>query len=98
MPRRRGIFSSPLSLEEIARRAGLSRFHTLRLFKRAYGETPARRVARLRMERAKDLLATGEEPTTEIAFRPVNTGISAAGPRTVEHLPGNFQIVGGNSA
>jgi hypothetical protein len=55
-------------------------------------------VARLRVERAKDLLATGEEPTTEIAFRPVNTGISAAGPRTVEHLPGNFQIVGGNSA
>jgi AraC family transcriptional regulator len=58
-----------LSLEEIAREAGLSRFHTLRLFKRAYGETPARRVARLRMERAKDLLATGEEPITEIAFR-----------------------------
>ena len=53
----------------IAREAGLSRFHTLRLFNRAYGETPARRVARLRMERAKDLLATGEEPITEIAFR-----------------------------
>jgi hypothetical protein len=28
----------------------------------------------------------------------VNTGISAAGPRTVEHLPVNFQIVDGNSA
>jgi hypothetical protein len=32
------------------------------------------------------------------AFRPVNTGISAAGPGTVEHLPVNFQIVGGNFA
>ena len=61
--------TASLSLEEIAREAGLSRFHTLRLFNRAYGETPARRVARLRMERAKDLLATGEEPITEIAFR-----------------------------
>jgi AraC family transcriptional regulator len=65
----RAHLDASLSLEEIAREAGLSRFHTLRLFKRAYGETPARRVARLRMERAKDLLATGEEPITEIAFR-----------------------------
>jgi AraC family transcriptional regulator len=59
----------PLSLEAIAREAGLSRFHTLRLFKSAFGETPVKRLARLRMERAKVCLATSDEPVTEIAFR-----------------------------
>jgi AraC family transcriptional regulator len=58
----------PLSLEAIAREAGLSRFHTLRLFKSAFGETPVKRLARLRMERAKTYLATGNESVTEIAF------------------------------
>jgi AraC family transcriptional regulator len=59
----------PLSLEDIAREVGLSRFHTLRLFKSAFGETPVRRLTRLRMERAKTCLTTSDEPVTEIAFR-----------------------------
>jgi AraC family transcriptional regulator len=59
----------PLTLEAIAREAGLSRFHTLRLFKNAFGETPLRRLARLRMERARTCLSAGDEPVTEIAFR-----------------------------
>jgi AraC family transcriptional regulator len=65
----RAHLDEPLSLEAIARETGLSRFHTLRLFKRAFGETPVRRLARLRMERAKTYLAAGDEPVTEIAFR-----------------------------
>jgi AraC family transcriptional regulator len=59
----------PLSLAAISREAGLSRFHTLRLFKSAYGETPLRRLTRLRMERAKISLAMGEDTVTEIAIR-----------------------------
>jgi AraC-like DNA-binding protein len=57
-----------LSLEAMARRAGLSRFHFLRLFRDAYGETPFRRVRRLRMQEAQRRLARGAESITEIAF------------------------------
>jgi len=56
------------SLQAIARVAGLSRFHCLRLFKQAYGETPFRRVTRLRMEEAQRRLARSSESVTEIAF------------------------------
>jgi AraC family transcriptional regulator len=42
--------ATPLSLDSMAQRAGLSRFHLLRLFKQAYGETPFRRLTRLRMD------------------------------------------------
>jgi AraC family transcriptional regulator len=65
----RAHLDQPLSLEAIARQAGLSRFHTLRLFKSAFGETPVKRLARLRMERAKTCLVQGDEPVTEVAFR-----------------------------
>jgi AraC family transcriptional regulator len=57
-----------LSLEEIARQAGLSRFHLLRLFKDAYGETPFKRLTRLRMEEAQRRLRHGAESLAEIAF------------------------------
>jgi AraC-like DNA-binding protein len=64
----RDNLGSSFSLEAIAREAGLSRFHVLRLFKRAYGETPFKRVTRLRMEKAQARLARGSESVTEIAF------------------------------
>ena len=60
--------STPLSLEAIAREARFSRFHLLRLFKQAYGETPFRRLSRLRMEEAQRRLRQGRESVTEIAF------------------------------
>jgi len=58
----------PLSLEAIAREAGLSRFHFLRLFKRVHGETPFRRLTRLRMEEAQRRLRQDSESVTEIAL------------------------------
>ena len=33
-------YAEPLSLELVARQAGYSRFHFLRAFREAYGETP----------------------------------------------------------
>lgn len=59
---------TPLSLKDIARDAGISRFHLLRLFKQAYGETPFKRLARLRIEQAQALLSGSRRPVTEIAF------------------------------
>lgn len=60
--------AAPLSLKALAEVAGLSRFHLLRLFKRAYGETPYKRLTRLRMEQARRLLGNGRGSVTEIAF------------------------------
>jgi len=65
----RANLESPLTLQGIAECTGLSRFHTLRLFKRAYGETPIKRLTRLRMERAQLLLEQDSDSVTEIAFR-----------------------------
>lgn len=56
-------FAEALRLEALARAAGLSEKHFRRLFARAYGETPGRFLARLRIARAKDLLARGASVT-----------------------------------
>ncbi len=52
-------YNRPLSLDEMAAQAGISPFHFLRLFTRAFDETPAAYVRRLRLERAKERLARG---------------------------------------
>jgi AraC family transcriptional regulator len=57
-----------LSLEQIAKEAGLSRFHLVRLFKRAHGETPFKRLTRLRMEEAERRLRNSRDSVSEIAF------------------------------
>lgn len=59
--------ASPLSLEMLAREAGVSRFHLLRLYKRMYGQTPLKRLTMLRMEEAKRLLKYRKETITTIA-------------------------------
>src|SRR5438445_1760860 len=44
--------ASAVSLEDLAREAGVSRFHLLRLYKKLYGQTPLKRLTFLRMEEA----------------------------------------------
>jgi AraC family transcriptional regulator len=61
-------FASEISLEEIARHVGVSRFHVVRLFKQEYGETPFQRLTRLRMEEAKRRLTSTSDPVIEIAM------------------------------
>jgi transcriptional regulator GlxA family with amidase domain len=58
----------PADLAAMARAACFSKFHFLRLFRQAYGETPRRYLARLRLERARALLETTERSVTEICF------------------------------
>jgi len=50
----------PLDLEAMARAACFSKFHFLRLFRQAYGETPGRYLAQARLERARRLLEASE--------------------------------------
>jgi AraC-like DNA-binding protein len=59
-------YAEPLTLESMARAAGYSRFHFVRAFRAAYGETPSRYLTRRRIERAKDLLRSANLTVTEI--------------------------------
>ena len=65
----RANLNQPVSLEDLAGHASLSRFHLLRLFKRKYGETPLKRLTRLRMEEAKRCLQQGRLSISEISSR-----------------------------
>ena len=49
----------PMSLKEIARASGYSRFHFLRLFKKETGHTPHAFVMKCRIERSMKLLREG---------------------------------------
>ncbi|NTX60490.1 helix-turn-helix transcriptional regulator [Myxococcus sp. CA051A] len=57
-----------LRLEELARVAGLSPYHFLRVFKRETGVTPHRFLLQTRVRRALELLRDTERPVTDIAF------------------------------
>ena len=59
-------FAEPLDLDALAAAAGYSRFHFLRAFRAAYGETPRAYLTRRRIERAKTLLRSANLTVTEI--------------------------------
>lgn len=58
-----------VSLDVLAARAGWSRFHFHRAFRRIVGETPKRYTNRLRLEGAAARLVTTDEPIVSIAAR-----------------------------
>jgi transcriptional regulator GlxA family with amidase domain len=60
--------AAPDSLEQLAARLGVSRYHLIRAFRRAWGVTPHQYRTRQRIERAKALLATSDLTVTEICF------------------------------
>jgi transcriptional regulator GlxA family with amidase domain len=61
-------YAQPIDLEALALRARCSRFHFLRSFRAAYGETPLAYLTRRRIERAKDLLRSANLTVTEVCF------------------------------
>lgn len=72
----RHAYGRPVSLPDVAARANLSPYHFLRVYKQAYGETPHEFLTRLRIERAKTLLARGGHNVTEACFE---VGFSSLG-------------------
>jgi len=64
-----GNLSTGIDLSAIATVSCLSSFHLLRLFKRAFGESPHQYLIRRRLERARDLLATTDLPIWEVCQR-----------------------------
>jgi len=69
-------YGRPVSLPDVAAKANLSPYHFLRVHKRAYGETPHEFLTRLRIEKAKSLLARGSHNVTEACFE---VGFSSLG-------------------
>jgi AraC-like DNA-binding protein len=61
-------FEGPLTLEEMAAVACLSKYHFLRLFKSTYGLTPMEYVSQRRIERAQDLLRATNLTVTEVCM------------------------------
>jgi AraC-like DNA-binding protein len=57
-----------ITLEEAANEACLSPFHYQRQFKRAFQESPHEFLSRLRMEKAKQLLAHSSMTVTEVCL------------------------------
>ncbi len=60
--------AAPASLADLARVAGLSRYHFLRTFKRVTGVTPHQWLLRARLVDAAHRLGTSREPVTGIAL------------------------------
>lgn len=61
-------YAEPLTVEELARTAGTTRFHFTRLFRDDVGEPPYRYLVRVRVARAAELLRSGRRSVTEVAF------------------------------
>ena len=61
--------AEPLSLEDLAAEAGISKFHFARLFRAATGETPHGLLVRLRMNAARQMLANTDLAVAVIAAR-----------------------------
>jgi len=83
-------YSSPLTLEELAAAASLSKYHFLRLFKATYGVTPMEYVSQRRIERAQDLLRATNLTVTEVCFA---VGFSSLG-----SFSSRFRAIVGESA
>jgi AraC-like DNA-binding protein len=53
-----------ISLDDMAAKACISKFHFIRLFKKIYGLTPNQYLVSVRLEKAKNLLQNGATVTT----------------------------------
>ena len=61
-------YAEPLTLGDLAALVRMSKFHLVRAFRAAYGETPMRYLTRRRIERAQDLLRSANLTVTEVCM------------------------------
>jgi AraC-like DNA-binding protein len=61
-------YAAELDLDGLAAVAGVSKYHFVRCFEAAYGETPIRYLTRRRIERAQDLLRVANLTVTEVCM------------------------------
>ncbi len=61
-------FGQPITIEDIAKEAGISASHFSRLFKQVIGDTPYQFLMRYRVERASEMLSDATRPLIDIAL------------------------------
>jgi AraC family transcriptional regulator len=59
-------FAEPLTLDQLAEEACISRYHFARLFKAKVGESPHRYLARIRLDTAKRMLETTDRSVADV--------------------------------
>ncbi len=69
-------YFEPLTVQELARAAGLSAAHFSREFRRAFGEAPHQYLLTRRLERAAALLRNTDRSVTDICF---DVGLTSVG-------------------
>jgi AraC-like DNA-binding protein len=69
-------YFEPLSVDDLARTAGLSRAHFSRVFRRTFGESPHAYLLTRRLERAALLLRTTDRSVSDICF---SVGLQSVG-------------------
>jgi transcriptional regulator GlxA family with amidase domain len=78
-----------LTLQEMAQCAGLSTAHFSQMFRKSTGESPRQFVLRERVERAKEMLCSGEMRVLDVAV--------ACGFKTQQHFARVFRRICGAS-
>jgi AraC-like DNA-binding protein len=61
-------YDHPLNLDQISEKACFSRYHFLRLFRRAFNKTPHQYLIERRIEKAKELLTADDLRVTDVCF------------------------------
>src|SRR5204863_9944193 len=74
-----GRYFDPLTVDDLAGAAGLSRAHFSREFRRVFGESPHAYLLTRRLERAAALLRSADRSVTSICFA---FGLRRVGPLT----------------
>lgn len=59
-------FARPITVDQLAERAAISKYHFIRLFERAFGLTPHRYLLRVRLEHARRRLLEGSTSISEL--------------------------------
>jgi AraC-like DNA-binding protein len=72
----REVHERQLTIDDLAREAAMSPFHFIRQFSALFGETPHQFRIRTRLDRAKELLALGNDSVTEVCL---DVGFSSLG-------------------
>jgi len=72
----REVDDRPLSIDDVAREAAMSPFHFIRQFNALFGDTPHQYRIQTRLDRAKLLLARGDQSVTDVCM---DVGFSSLG-------------------
>ncbi len=68
LDRMQADYGDPIGVSDLARAAGMSRFHFSRVFRDEVGESPYQHLLALRLDRAAELLRSGRQGATDVAF------------------------------